>query len=458
MVCDPCGRAGPDPLPLEFYLPEPVQAALLEYDFGRFLRRVRAYRQWSQETLGGVLGLTQGRISAIEGGGSLYDIRIIARMHQRLGIPAPLLGFGDPATVVGGGIAGRKGSWMERRDFVQHVATLALAAAGGTALDIDRLVALLYPDTDATGTRRISVADVEALEHATAEYQRWDYTYGGAIARDATIAQLRGGLPLLRAEQEPEVHSRLQTALVHLALLAAWMSFDVGQHDAARRMWTVGLNLSRDTNDPWGVDLTGHLLVDMAEQALHLGRPDEAERLVKVGLAADVGTHPVSPSTATMLASRLSFAHAHRGDAKGCDRARGQVEDAFTAVDPGNAAPWASVDEAAVSTWQGKAYYELGRATGDRRWVDKAVPLLARTLTRSRPTARALYLPDLAGAHALAGDVGTAVTVGRQAVDTATGISSRRTHDRLRVLNTVLEPMHTSPGVAELRERLALAA
>lgn len=58
----------------------------------------------------------------------------------------------------------------------------------------------------------------------------------------------------------------------------------------------------------------------------------------------------------------------------------------------------------------------------------------------------------------LAGDVGTAVAVGHQAVDTVTGISSRRTYDRLRVLNSVLEPMHTSPGVAELRERLALAA
>lgn len=139
-------------------------------------------------------------------------------------------------------------------------------------------------------------------------------------------------------------------------------------------------------------------------------------------------------------------------------RALGQVEDAYVAVKPTTAAPWASVDESTVATWQGKAYYELGRASGDRRWAEKAVPLLAQTLTRSRRRPRALYLPDLAGAHALAGDVGTAVAVGHQAVDTVTGISSRRTYDRLRILNGVLEPMRTSPGVAELRERLALAA
>ncbi|MGH3795791.1 MAG: hypothetical protein ACRDSP_12980 [Pseudonocardiaceae bacterium] len=71
---------------------------------------------------------------------------------------------------------------------------------------------------------------------------------------------------------------------------------------------------------------------------------------------------------------------------------------------------------------------------------------------------RALYLPDLAGAHALAGDTDTAITIGHQAVDTITEQSSHQAYDRLRVLNTVLEPMRTSPDVAELRDRLATTA
>lgn len=68
---------------------------------------------------------------------------------------------------------------------------------------------------------------------------------------------------------------------------------------------------------------------------------------------------------------------------------------------------------------------------------------------------RALYLPDLAGAHALAGDIDTAVTVGHQAVDVVTALHSPRAYDRLRVLHTALGPLHTSLGVAELRSRLA---
>jgi hypothetical protein len=71
---------------------------------------------------------------------------------------------------------------------------------------------------------------------------------------------------------------------------------------------------------------------------------------------------------------------------------------------------------------------------------------------------RALYLPDLAGAHALAGDTDTAVSVGHQAVDAVTALHSPRPYDRLRVLNTRLQPLRTSPGVAELRERLSATA
>ncbi len=71
---------------------------------------------------------------------------------------------------------------------------------------------------------------------------------------------------------------------------------------------------------------------------------------------------------------------------------------------------------------------------------------------------RAQRLPDLAGAHALAGDTDTAVSVGHQAVDAVTAVHSPRAYGRLHRLHTVLEPLHTSPGVAELRDRLTTTA
>lgn len=68
-----------------------------------------------------------------------------------------------------------------------------------------------------------------------------------------------------------------------------------------------------------------------------------------------------------------------------------------------------------------------------------------------RARSRAIRLTDLAGAHAIAGD---AVTIGRQALDAVAAVQSPRTYDHLRVLNTALEPLHTSTGVTELRDQL----
>ncbi len=156
--CDPCRRAGPDPrreLPAGFYLQDPITAALIGYDFGTVFRRVRARTGWSQQTLADLVGLDQTRISAIERGvRRLRDVALVAQIATGLCIPPVLLGFGEPGTTVGqAGGDGRKWvSWMDRRDFVQQVAALALGVTGMAALDIDRLTALL-PHADPTGDR-----------------------------------------------------------------------------------------------------------------------------------------------------------------------------------------------------------------------------------------------------------------------------------------------------------------
>ena len=85
------------------------------------------------------------------------------------------------------------------------------------------------------------------------------------------------------------------------------------------------------------------------------------------------------------------------------------------------------------------------------------MPLLREAVDRLGPDyarPRAFYLTDLAGAHALAGDADAAIAVGHQALDAVTTVQSLRTHDRLHVLNTALEPLHTRTGVTELRNRL----
>jgi transcriptional regulator with XRE-family HTH domain len=460
--CDPCLRAGPRiALPEGFYDQPPLEAALSGLDFGAVFRRVRVVQCWSQQTLAEFLGMEQGRISDVENGKrQLIDLRVVVGVANKLGIPAGKLGFTHGTTLSSaGGDERKRVSWVDRRDFVQHAAGLTLGA-GIAGLDIDRLLAL-FPQAEPTGTRRVGAADVEAIEQATAAFERQDFAQGSGLARDVAVAHLYATLPLLRAQTTPEVGPRLLIATADLATIAGWMSFDVNQHDAARRLWMIGLDIARSAEHDHSADLTAFLLYDLVIQAVHLGRPDEALRLVYLAHAAGEGPRPVSASTRCCLAKIQAKACAAKGDMAGCDRALGEAVEQFSRIDPADRPPWGSFhDEVLLAGQQGEAHYTLARVSRDPRAAGRAVPLLHHAVDHvgpSRARSRALDLPDLAGAHAIAGDIDTAVTVGHQAVDAVTALHSPRTYDRLRVLNTVLEPLHTSAGVADLRDRLRVA-
>jgi transcriptional regulator with XRE-family HTH domain len=459
-LCDPCQAAGHSPrleLPATFYADRTIQSVVGNYDFGALFLQVRGLTGCTQGTLGEITGLGQARVSQIERGvHRLRDIQLVAGVVRGLRIPSSLLKFGSTATVIAG--ADGRTSWVDRRDFIADIAALAFAAAGSLDIDVERLIALLYPDTESDDTGQIGVADVAAIEHATAGFEQSNFTLGGGAAREAAVAQLQAALPLLGRPMAEDLAPRLHIAITHLAVLAGWMSMDVDHHDAARRLWSVGLEIARATDHPHTTDLTAHLLFVMAQQALYLRRPDEASRLVQIGTTVGVGAHPLTQSTLTCLATNAAFAHAARGELDSCRRALGDAEDSFGRIDPADTTPWACVDgEVKITTWQGHAYYELGRATGNRRCIDKAVTLLRRAVDNPRPMSRALYLPDLTGAHALAGDVDTAVALGHQAVDTVAAMSSRRLGTRLQVLNAILDPLGDRSDVVELRERLTAA-
>jgi Helix-turn-helix domain len=462
--CDPCQRAGSRlVLPKDFYDEPELAAALAELEFGTVLRAVRAAQDWSQETLGELLGMTQGRISRIETGKrALLNFREVVAVADTLLIPAGKLGFIHGVTVGAGTTTGKKGSWVHRRDFGERVAALTLGLTGMAGLDIDRLTALL-PHAAPTGTRHIGAADVETIEQSTAAYSRQDFATGAEPIKDLAVAHLRATLPLLGAQMSPEVRPRMYLATAHLATMVGWMSFQVKDDDAARRLWLIALDVARATDHPLGADHTVFVLYDMALQAVRLGRPDEALFLVHLGHAAATGPHPVSAATTSCLASIQARAHAAQGDAVGCDRALGQAIEHFSTIDQAPHESWgvSFLNEANLAGYQGEAYYELAVAKHDPRAAGRAAPLLRDAVEGLGPDyarIRASDLANLAGAHAIAGDTDTAVTVGHQAIDAVIAVHSPRAYDQLPVLNTALEPLRTSAGVVELRERLVSTA
>ena len=395
------------------------------------------------------------------GGSGLGTLLDDLAAHGCLGSShGPPQAFG--ATVGTAGVAVWKvASWVDRRDFGQHVAGLVLGIAGAAGLDTDRLLALL-PCFEPTDTRHLGAADVAAIEQLTTAFRSQDFAHGSGPVRDAAVSQLRVVLPLLDAQIPAELRPRLMLAAADLATQAGWMSFDILHHDAAWRLWMIALNVARNTDHPLSTDLTAYLLSLMTLQAVHLHRPEEALHLSRVAETATAGPHPVSASTTTLLSCIQAQAHAAHADATACDRALGEATERFSTIDPASAPPWtAYLAEVGITGGQGAAHYELALADHDSRAAGRAVAVLRQAVDHYGPGYAALkghYLPDLAGAHVLAGDLGTAVDVGHQAVDAITALSSPLAHDRLRTLDAVLQPLHTSPGVADLRERLTATA
>ncbi len=365
-----------------------------------------------------------------------------------------------------GDLALAAGERVQQRDITAVASsdlwqTLTAITLGGIPadLDLDRLDRLI-PRLDADEPpRQVGAADVDAIERTSDALRRCDFAHGGGLARAATIAQLRSVLRLRAAAATPAIRVRLDIAAADLAMLTAWCSYDVEQHDQARRLWIAALMLCRHTDHPHAADLAVGVLLDMAHQSLHLSRSDEALRLADLGLAVESNSPTaVSDATRSYLASVQSWSYALLGETTACERALGRAEQHFAAVDPGTALPWtAFIGTAEFAAQQGHAWYLLSATRPEA--AARAVPLLTAAtdaLGSDYARTRAVNLAGLAGSHARAGDLDAAVGIGRHALEEITQISSRRAYQRLRLLDDCLA-VHQTADVAELRHDIQTA-
>ncbi|MGH3909423.1 MAG: helix-turn-helix domain-containing protein, partial [Pseudonocardiaceae bacterium] len=343
-------------------------------------------------------------------------------------------------------------------DLWQTVTVITLGM-GQADLDLDRLDRLIPRVGADEPPRLVGAADIDAIERTSDALRRSEFAHGGGLVRAAAMAQLRTVLRLRAAAATPAIRLRLDIAAADLAMLAAWCSYDVEQHDQAGRLWIVTLELCRHTDHPRAADLAVDALLDMAHQSLHLSRPDEALRLAGLGLALENNSPAaVSDSTRSYLASVQSWSYAVLGETTACERAVGRAEQHFAAVDPGTAPPWAAhVDTAEFAAQQGHAWYLLSATRPDA--AARAIPLLTTatsTWSGDYARSRAVNLPGLAGSHARAGDIDTAVRVGRHALEEIGRTSSRRAYQRLRMLEDCLVG-HQTADVADLRHDIQTA-
>jgi hypothetical protein len=361
----------------------------------------------------------------------------------------------QPARRAAGGHGQVEVSWVDRRNFIGVVTSITLGV--GAVPELERLEALLPAPSDLPVPRRIGAADVAAIAETTAAFRLSHRRCGGGLARAAAVAQLGYVLNLRDAEcSEQQVRADLMLATADLANLAGWMTYDVEEHENARRLWVIALDTARQANHPLSTDLTVAVQYNMAHQALHLGRPDEALRLVQLGaVTATTSTYPVSAGTRGANAMILARCRASLGEAELCHRALEQAQQTYADAEPASAPPWFFVTAAAIDTLQGQALFQLAQANPSHapRAVEQlrsAVDSYDLTYVRSR----AVNIPDLAGSYFLAGEVDSAVLAGHEAVTVISTLSSRRAYGRLRTLADIAKPHSHRSDVAELRDRI----
>jgi hypothetical protein len=246
----------------------------------------------------------------------------------------------------------------------------------------------------------------------------------------------------------------LLTATADLAALAAFTHYDVERHEDARRLWLVALDAARSAHNP---DLTSKVLRQMAHQALHLDRPDEALRLLQVAATSLVTTSEAPAASLAELAAYEGWAHAMAGRAEPCLRALGQAEEAYAGTTTGEGPAWMSYfDAAELNALRGHCLHVLGHQRPEA--AAQAEPLLrAAVQERGAEHVRRKTLNQIALAATYfqrGQDIEEGIAVGYRALAAAGSLSSPRALSRLRGLVTVTVRYAKESSVAAFRTSL----
>lgn len=351
-------------------------------------------------------------------------------------------------------------SWLQRRDFLSVVTALTMTVGPGSLVH-DQLSDLV-PAVQLDPLRRVGLADVQRIEAATVAFRDWDNRWGGGLSRAAVIAQLQWVDTTTKQAvcASETVQKRLLVALADLASVAGFKSYDVLQHEEARRLWILGLNASAQANN---LDLQGTILRWLAHQALHLNRPQEALRLLRLAYAttADLD-HDRSELALAEISAHEGWCHAAAGIVQACHRALGRAEEHFANARDMSGPPEGHLDRLGhldlveLQALQGHSYHVLAyRSPGA---VDQAEPLLRQAVAGREPgyaRRRTLNLIALSATFFQRRDhIDEGAAIGNEALEGIATLNSPRALDRLRALDPLTEPFGNEPDVAWFRHRL----
>ncbi|RFU82249.1 hypothetical protein DY218_33775 [Streptomyces triticagri] len=301
----------------------------------------------------------------------------------------------------------------------------------------------------------IGSQEIEELERSVEVFRAWDAARGGGLQRKAVVGQLNEVGGMLAYHHPEHLQRRLWGVAANLAVLAGWMSHDVGLEPTAQKYFVIAAHAAREGGDR---PRAGEALSRAARQMVHLGKPDDALDLMK--LAKSGSGDEVLPRTQAMLHTIEAWAQASMGRGQAMRRTLGKAEELFVS-DRGDVPPpsWMQMfDEADLHGMQALAYRTLAdhdpsAAAIAQRHAKEAIELRQKGRQRSQ----IFDYISLASACFISDDPEQADRYARLALVSMGETSSHRTWDRLREMYRLTGQYADFPKIQELREEIQLA-
>ncbi|WP_329113223.1 DNA-binding protein NsdB [Streptomyces sp. NBC_01465] len=359
---------------------------------------------------------------------------------------------------------------LNRRGMVGAGAALAAGSALSSAmhdwLHTDPALASDAPrfddplHADPAGFDRYEAApigsqEIEALERSVEVFRAWDAARGGGLQRKAVVGQLNEVGGMLAYRHPDHLQRRLWGVAANLAVLAGWMSHDIGLEPTAQKYFVIAAHAAREGGDR---PRAGEALSRAARQMVHLGRPDDALDLMK--LAKSGSGEQTLPRTRAMLHTIEAWAQAAMGHGQAMRRTLGEAEDLFVS-DKGDVPPpsWMQMfDEADLHGMQALAFRTLAdhdpsAAATAQRHARQALDLRVNGRQRSK----IFDYISLASACFIADDPEQADRYARLALVSMGETSSHRTWDRLREMYRLTGQYSGHGKIQDLREEIQLS-
>ncbi|MBL1096808.1 DNA-binding protein NsdB [Streptomyces coffeae] len=298
--------------------------------------------------------------------------------------------------------------------------------------------------------------EIDALETSVEVFRAWDAARGGGLQRKAVVGQLNEVGGMLAYHHHPEhLQRRLWGVAANLAVLAGWMSHDVGLEPTAQKYFVMAAHAAREGGDR---PRASEALSRAARQMVHIGRPQDALELMQ--LAKSGAGDEALPRTRAMFCTIEAWAQASMGHGQAVRRTLGEAEELFVSDrDRGPSPSWMQLfNEADMHGMQGLIYRTLAEhdpsvASLSQRHAKEAL----RMREGGRQRSQIFDHISIASACFIGDDPAQGDRHARQALDTIEQNSSHRTWDRLREMYGLTARYASSRPIRELREEIQQA-